>query len=180
MGYQRRVHGIRDGAKKWLLSCNHKDIGTLYLVLGIWSGIVGTSLRIVIRVELVQPGAFLGSDQIYNVLVFTTSFNSAFNKLSSRKWCRDRVNRLSALKGKHFSQGGGCGFCNLLSSLSWGIFSFGGNQFYYHYRKPSGTRFVSRPDTYIPLSCLNYCYPFTAIFTSASRCYYYTTHRSKF
>lgn len=43
-------------------------------MLGIWSGIVGTRLRIVIRVELVQPGAFLGSDQIYNVVVTAHAF----------------------------------------------------------------------------------------------------------
>jgi heme/copper-type cytochrome/quinol oxidase subunit 1 len=67
---------VNSFVNRFFFSTNHKDIGTLYIIFGIFSGMIGTTLSVFIRMELASPGVQVlsGNNQLYNVLITGHAF----------------------------------------------------------------------------------------------------------
>src|SRR5690606_32787488 len=73
------AHDHPHGWRRYLLSTNHKDIGTMYLIFAVVAGLIGGTFSVLMRMELQNPGvtfltAFTGGDvdsayHFFNVLI---------------------------------------------------------------------------------------------------------------
>jgi cytochrome c oxidase subunit 1 len=59
-------HGPAPGLSRWLLTTNHKDIGSLYLLFSLLMFFVGGAMALVIRAELFQPGLQIVDPHFFN------------------------------------------------------------------------------------------------------------------
>nr|YP_010879000.1 cytochrome c oxidase subunit I [Batracomorphus matsumurai]WHE42652.1 cytochrome c oxidase subunit 1 [Batracomorphus matsumurai] len=64
--------------KKWLFSTNHKNIGTIYFMFGMWSGMLGMMLSMIIRMELSSLTSMINNSQTYNTIVTAHAFIMIF------------------------------------------------------------------------------------------------------
>ncbi|HMR30951.1 MAG TPA: cytochrome c oxidase subunit I [Geminicoccaceae bacterium] len=64
-------HHAPTGWRRWMMSTNHKDIGTLYFVFAFCAGIIGMIMSLIFRAELMVPGdqIYGGDYHFHNVLI---------------------------------------------------------------------------------------------------------------
>ena len=65
-----KTSGISMWTERWFLSTNAKDIGSLYLIFALFSGLLGTAFSVLIRLELSGPGVqYIADNQLYNSII---------------------------------------------------------------------------------------------------------------
>lgn len=71
MNYETSIEkpSVISWISRWLFTTNHKDIGTLYLILSGLMFFVAGMMAILIRAQLIQPGMHFFNPNVYNELV---------------------------------------------------------------------------------------------------------------
>ncbi|MBD3585744.1 cytochrome c oxidase subunit I [Salinimonas sp. HHU 13199] len=64
--HDEHEHHIPKGVMRWILTTNHKDIGTLYLWFSFIMFLTGGAMAMVIRAELFQPGLQIVEPDFFN------------------------------------------------------------------------------------------------------------------
>lgn len=59
-------HGPSTGMMRWLLTTNHKDIGSMYLIFSLLMFFIGGTMALIIRMELVEPGLQVVQPEFFN------------------------------------------------------------------------------------------------------------------
>jgi cytochrome c oxidase subunit 1 len=80
LDHREDQHAHPTGWRRYLLSTNHKDIGTLYIVFAIFAGFIGGALTIFMRMELQEPGL-----QIFPILARILDGASADSAVDAAK-----------------------------------------------------------------------------------------------
>ena len=77
----------------WLNSTNAKEIGTLYLIFSVFSGMIGTAFSVLIRLELSSPGVqyLQGDHQLFNVIISAHAFIMIFYMVMSCFYPNDNL-----------------------------------------------------------------------------------------
>ena len=65
-----KLSSISMNMERWFFSTNAKDIGNLYLIFALFSGLLGTAFSVLIRLELSGPGVqYISDNQLYNSII---------------------------------------------------------------------------------------------------------------
>lgn len=73
-------HDIPKGWRRWILSTNHKDIGSMYIAFAVFAGLIGGLFSVILRMQLMNPeGQILAGDHhLYNVILTGHAFIMVF------------------------------------------------------------------------------------------------------
>ena len=75
--------------ERWFLSSNAKDIGTLYLIFALFSGLIGTAFSVLIRLELSGPGVqYIADNQLYNSIITAHAIMMIFFMVRNLKFLK--------------------------------------------------------------------------------------------